>query len=320
MTTSTAEAAVTPTGTPAHMPATAQTKKPTKFRELLAAMPWLSPALVLIAAIVLYPAGYMIYTSFRKFTKIGVEKGAAGWSNYKTALTYPGVDFPKVLMNTLIWVVVVVIGTLIISLGLAQFLNKTFRGRKIVRLAVIIPWASSVVMTTSIFFYGLNPDYGLINKFLVDLGIIDAPIGFTKTATSAFIVAIIVAIFVSLPFTTYTILAGLQSVPNEVIEAAHMDGAGAAARYFKIILPYLRSSISVATLISIINVFNSLPILKILVEAPGYDGDITTTLIFKYKTTLGPGVSSALSVMNFLVVLIIIAIYLIVVKPTKERT
>lgn len=313
-------AVTTATADTAVSAAPAESKKPGKFRETLAALPWLSPALVLIAAIVIYPAGYMIYTSFRKFTKIGVETGAAGWSNYKIALTYPGVNFPKVLMNTFIWVFVVVVATLVISLALAQFLNKTFRFRKLVRLAVIIPWAASVVMTTSIFFYGLNPDYGLINKFMVDIGIIDAPIGFTKSAGSAFVVAIIVAVFVSLPFTTYTILAGLQAVPNEVVEAAHMDGAGAAARYFKIILPYLRPAISVATLISIINVFNSLPILKILVESPGYDGDITTTLIFKYKTTLGPGVSSALSVMNFLVVLVIIGIYLIVVKPMKDRT
>lgn len=294
-------------------------RKTGRSRELLAALPWLAPALLLIMVIVIYPAGYMIYTAFRKFTTIGVDKGSAGWTNFKTALTYPGVPFTKVILNTLTWVVVIVIVTLVLSLALAQFLNKTFRGRKIVRLAVIVPWAASVVMTTSIFFYGLNPDYGLINKFLVDIGLLSHPIGFTKTAGSAFIVAMIVAIFVSLPFTTYTILAGLQAVPLDVIEASHMDGASARSRYFHIVLPILRPAISVATLIGIINVFNSLPILKILQQAPGYSGDITTTLIFKYKTTLGPGVSSALSVVNFLVVLIVIAIYLIVIKPTKEQ-
>jgi len=294
-------------------------KRPGRGRDLLAALPWLAPALLLIFVIVLYPAGYMIYTSFRKFTKIGVETGAAGWRNFRTALTYPGVDFSRVLLNTFVWVTVVVVVTMIIAMALAQFLNKTFRGRKIVRLAVIVPWAASVVMTTSIFLYGLNPDYGLMNKFLVDIGVLSHPVGFTKTATSAFIVAVVVAIFVSLPFTTYTILAGLQAVPHDIIEAAHMDGAGSAARYFKIVLPILRPAISVATLIMIINVFNSLPILKILQEAPGYDGDITTTLIFKYKTTLGPGVSSALSVINFIVVLIIITVYLAAVRPTRER-
>lgn len=301
------------------VPKVISVKAPGRTREFMAALPWLAPALLLILVVVLYPAGFMIYTAFRKFTKIGVETGAAGWLNFKTALTYPGVPFGRVIANTFVWVTVIVVVTVVLSLALAQFLNKTFRGRKIVRLAVIVPWASSVVMTTSIFFYGLNPDYGLMNKFLVDVGILSHPVGFTKTATSAFVVAMIVAVFVSLPFTTYTILAGLQAVPHDVIEASHMDGASAAARYFKIVIPILRPSISVATLIMIINVFNSLPILKILLEAPGYDGDITTTLIFKYKTSLGPGVSSALSVINFLVVLVIIAIYLAVIKPTKEQ-
>lgn len=289
-------------------------------RKLLAALPWLAPALVLIAGVVLYPAGYMVYTSFRKMNKVGADLGAAGWANYKQALTFPLVNVPRVLLNTFIWVTVVVVLTVVISLALAQFLNKVFPGRKLVRLAVIIPWAASVVMTTSIFQYGLNIDYGIINKFLVDIGILSEPFGFTQKPVPAFIVAIVVAIFVSLPFTTYTILAGLQAVPHEVIEAAHMDGATARQRYFKIVLPILRPALAVAALINIINVFNSLPILKVLTGSlPGYSGDITTTLIFKYKTTFGPGVASALSVVNFLVCLIVIAIYLAVVKPTKEQ-
>lgn len=285
----------------------------------LAALPWLAPSLLLILGVVLYPAGYMIYTSFRKFTKIGSERGPAGFDNYVAALTYPGVPIGRVFLNTFVWVFAVTLITVLISLALAQFLHKEFPGRKVVRLAVVVPWAASVVMTTSVFFYGLNPDYGIINRALVDVGVLDSPYGFTKSATSAFLVAIVVAVFVSLPFTTYTILSGLQSVPDDVIEAAHMDGAGAWTRYRRIVLPMLRPSIAVATLIMIINVFNSLPILRILVEAPGYDADITTTLIFKYKTLLGPGVSSALSVVNFLVVLTVIAIYLAVLKPTKER-
>jgi len=297
-----------------------QNKPPSGRRQMLSALAWLAPTLILIAGVVLYPAGYMVYTSFRRVSKVGVDSGAAGWANFKLALTFPGVDIGHIFFNTFVWVVVVVSVTVVISLALAQFLNKSFPGRKIVRLAVIVPWAASVVMTTSIFQYGLNPDYGLINKMLVDTGILSAPYGFTQTQGSAFGVAMVVAIFISLPFTTYTILAGLQSVPGDVIEAAHVDGAGSTARYFRIILPILRPALAVAVLINIINVFNSLPVLKVLTGSlPGYGSDITTTLIFKYKTTLGPGVASALSVINFLVCLVVIAAYLIVVKPTKER-
>ncbi len=298
----------------------APSRAPGRGRELLSALPWLTPALILIIGVVLYPAGYMIYTAFRKVSKVGYDSGAAGWANFKLALTFPGVDIGHVFTNTLVWVVVVVVCTVVISLALAQFLNKAFGGRKLVRLAVIVPWAASVVMTTSVFQYGLNPDYGIINKFLVDIGVLSKPFGFTQTQGPAFLVAMVVAIFVSLPFTTYTILAGLQAVPDDVIEAAHVDGAGSTARYFRIVLPILRPSLAVAVLINIINVFNSLPILRVLTGSlPGYASDITTTLIFKYKTTLGPGVASALSVVNFLVCLVIIAIYLLVVQPTRER-
>lgn len=295
-------------------------KAPSRGRQLLSALPWLTPALILIVGVVLYPAGYMVYTAFRKITKVGTDTGAAGWANFKLALTFPGVHISHIFVNTFVWVIVVVTFTVVISLGLAQFLDKAFHGRKIVRLAVIVPWAASVVMTTSVFKYGLNRDYGIINKFLVDIGILSAPAGFTTSAGSAFVVAMLVAIFVSLPFTTYTILAGLQAVPGDVIEAAHVDGAGSTARYFRIVLPILRPALAVAVLINIINVFNSLPILRVLTgPLSGYAADTTTTLIFKYKTNLGPGVASALSVVNFLVCLVIIAIYLVVVKPTKER-
>src|SRR5690606_28706354 len=127
--------------------------------------------------------------------------------------------FWPILGRTIIWVVAVVVITNLISLGLAQFLNKAFPGRQLVRLAVIIPWAASVVMTSMVFYYGLEPYIGIINKFLVDVGLIGTPEGFgwTKNADTAFAWSVVIAIFVSLPFTTYTLLAGLQTVPGEVL-------------------------------------------------------------------------------------------------------
>ncbi|MDN5558404.1 MAG: sugar ABC transporter permease [Ruaniaceae bacterium] len=291
-------------------------------KEMLAALPWLTPTLLLIVGVVLAPAALLIYYSFIKFNRYGIAQGFTGLDNYigpAGALTFPTVPIGRIMINTVVWVVVVVVCTVLLSLALAQFLNKQFRFRKLVRLFVILPWASSVVMTTTVFNYGLQTDVGLFNRLLVDTGILETARGFTKDPTSAFWVAVFVAIYVSLPFTTYTVLAGLQSVPGEVIEASHVDGATAVQRYWHIVLPILRPAIAVAALINIINVFNSLPILKILNETPGYNvGHITTTLIFEYKLQLGPGVASALSVINFLFCLVIIVIYLGVVRPTKD--
>lgn len=310
------------TAAPPSAPAGQPGRGSSRRSELLTALPWITPTLVLIAAVVIYPTILMFWTAFRKYNSYGIEMGPAGLANFfgpAGAFTFPTVPWASVWTNTVVWVVVVVLVTLVLSLGLAQFLNKNFPGRKLLRLIIILPWASSVVMTTTVFNYGLQTDVGLFNRLLVDTGILEAARGFTKDPTSAFWVAVFVAIYVSLPFTTYTILAGLQSVPRELLEAAHVDGAGIVQRYWQIVLPLLRPAIAAATLINIINVFNSLPILKILNETPGYNtGHTTTTLIFAYKSDLGPGVASALSIFNFFFCLVVIAVYLAIVKPTKE--
>ena len=115
-------------------------------------------------------------------------------------------------------------------------------------------------------------------------------------------------------------LAGLQAVPADAIEAAKMDGAGPARVYWAIIVPQLRSAFAVAILINIINVFNSLPILKVMTGSiPGYGADTIMTMIFKYiELHKKVDVASALSVVAFLIVIAIVAIYVKAVKPMKE--
>jgi multiple sugar transport system permease protein len=287
-------------------------------RPLVAALPWITPTLLLIVAIVLFPTGYMVWTSLRDVSEFGVDRGPAGLANYQRLMEFDAL--PRILVNTVVWVVGVVGLTVVISLALAQLLDKAFPGRRLVRLAVIVPWASSVVMTSIVFYYGLDPFYGVLNRMLVDVGILTEPYGFTKNAVPAFAVSMAIAVFVSLPFTTYTLLAGLQTISVEVLEAAQVDGAGPVRTYFEIILPYLRPALAVAAIINIINVFNSLPILRTLTGSiPGYDADTTTTLIFKFiQAERQVDTASALSVVNFLLVLVVILLYLGVVRPMRE--
>ncbi|ERK72849.1 carbohydrate ABC transporter permease [Leifsonia aquatica] len=286
--------------------------------DLLHAVPWTLPALLLIFGIVLFPAGYMIFNSTRKISIAGVDHGSVGLQNYLTVLSRP--ELPGILLNTLVWVVAVVAITVVIGLALAQFLDKNFPGRRWVRMAIIVPWAASVVMTTTVFVYGLDPFYGIINKFLVDIHLLAEPFGFTKEPVPAFISSIAIAVFVSLPFTTYTILAGLAGIPGDMLEAAKVDGASAARSYFGVTLPNLRNAIALAALINIINVFNSLPILKLMTGSiPGYKADTTTTYVFKLlQNEQRIDLSSALSVINFLIVLVVVALYLWIVKPMRE--
>ncbi|MCQ1987434.1 MULTISPECIES: carbohydrate ABC transporter permease [unclassified Arthrobacter] len=283
-----------------------------------AALPWIGPVLVLVFGVVIFPAGYMIYSSTRRISQAGTNVEGVGLANFRTVFEDP--NLPRVLLNTVVWVTVVVALTVVISLALANFLNKPFPGRTLVRMAVVVPWAASVVMTTTVFYYGLDRDYGIINKFMVDVGLLDASYGFTKNVATALGAAIAVGVFVSLPFTTYTLLAGMQAIPGDALEAAKMDGAGPVRTYFSVVLPQLRGALAVAVLINIINVFNNLPILRIMTGSiPGYSADTLMTYIFKVlQFDRRLDVASALSVVNFAVVLVIVAAYVKIVKPMKE--
>jgi multiple sugar transport system permease protein len=284
----------------------------------LAALPWLAPCLGLIGAVVLFPVGYMVYTSFRRVGEFGIDTGPAGLGNY-TAV-FGRAELSRVFVNTVVWVVGVVTLTLVLSLALAQLLDQRFPGRRAVRLALIVPWAASVVMTSTVFVYGLDPFYGILTRALVDLGIAEPGTGPLKSPLPAFLWAMGVAVFVSVPFTTYVVLAGLQTIPRDVLEAATMDGAGRLATYRRVVLPLLRPALAVAAIINIINVFNSLPILRTMTGAlPGYDADTTTSLTFKLiQADRQVDTASALSVVNFLVVAAVIAAYLRVARPMRE--
>ncbi|MEV0298054.1 sugar ABC transporter permease [Nocardia sp. NPDC050710] len=293
-------------------------QRSSRTAQALAALPWIGPTLVLIAAIVAFPVAYMMWTSTRDLSPYGQDRGPAGLDNYRALFDIQ--ELGGILVHTVIWVVAVVGITLLLSAGLAQFLNKDFPGRTAVRLAILVPWAASVVMTTTIFYYMLDPDVGIANRFLVDIGLLDRGYGFTKQPTQAFIVAIVVGIFVSIPFTTYTILAGLQSIPAEIVEAGRVDGAGSWQRYWHLILPQLRPAIAVATIINIINAFNSLPILQVITGSiAGFEADTTTTLTFKLiRQNQQVDTAAAMSVLNFVLIMVIIAIYVKLIRPTRQ--
>lgn len=293
-------------------------QRSSRARQTLGALPWIGPTLVLIVAIVAFPVGYMLWTSTRDLSQYGQDRGSAGLGNYRALFDIQ--ELGSVLLHTVVWVVAVVGITLLLSAALAQFLNKQFPGRTAVRMAILVPWAASVVMTTTIFYYMLDPDVGIANRFLVDIGLLDRGYGFTKQPTQAFIVAIVVGVFVSIPFTTYTILAGLQGIPAEIVEAGRVDGASSWQRYWYLLLPQLRPAIAVATIINIINAFNSLPILKVLTGSiAGFGADTTTTLTFKLiQQNQQLDTAAAMSVLNFVLIMVIIAIYVKVIKPTRE--
>ena len=272
---------------------------------------WLGPAVALIGVVVLWPVVVMVQSSFQRIGGEGFVAGYDGIANYDNLFHEP--DVVSVLLRTLVWVVAVVSVTVLISLGLAQLFHQKFPGRRVARWAIIIPWAASVMMSALIFKWALDPNVGVINVILHRLGVLKLGsdrADWLGNPTSALIWMMAVAVFVSLPFTTYAILAGLQGIPADVHEAASIDGATRWRSYLGVTLPLLRPAILVATLINVINVFNSFPIIwEMTGGGPGYETSTTTIYMVDLKES-DVGQSASMSVINFLLVIVIVLVYL----------
>ena len=278
----------------------------------LAPLLWLSPALALIGVVVLWPVVVMVQSSFQQIGGEGFVVGYNGTTNYHNLFHEP--DFVSVLLRTVVWVVVVVAVTVLLSLGLAQLLHQKFPGRRVTRWALIIPWAASVMMTALIFKWALDPNVGVVNVILHHIGVVKQygsnQADWLGNPTSALAWMMAVAIFVSLPFTTYAILSGLQGIPGDVYEAAQIDGATSWRSYLEVTLPLLRPAILVATLINVINVFNSFPIIWEMTRGgPGYETSTSTIYMIDLKQS-DVGQAASMSVFNFLLVIVIVLVYL----------
>jgi multiple sugar transport system permease protein len=280
---------------------------------------WLSPAIALIAVVVIWPIASMIQTSFQNITPLGITIGSAGLSNFSQVLKNP--NLPGILVRTVIWVATVVAITMLLSLGLAQLFNQRFPGRRLARWAIIAPWAASVMMTALIFRWMLQPDSGVLYLFLHQLGIVgtfnaNQPdwLGQPDIALASMIA---VAVFVSLPFTTYVLLAGLQAIPGELFEAAKVDGASRWQAYRRITLPLLRPAFAVAAVINLMNVFNSFPILWEMTRGgPGYETSTSTVFMYDLKGTF-VGQAAAMSIINFILVVVIVLVFLRLNRPSR---
>jgi multiple sugar transport system permease protein len=265
-----------------------------------------------MAAVVLYPAAELARASLSRYSITGLHQGFVGLANYGRLLQQEAL--PAVVANTAVWVVSVVGLTIGLSLGLAQLVDARFPGRRLVRWALIVPWAASLIMTAKLFAWIYDYYFGLLNRALTGLGLLDAPVDWLGDDATVMGAMIAVGVFVSLPFTTYVLLAGLQTIPGEVYEAARVDGASAWRTYRTVTLPLLRPALLVAAVLNAIYVFNSFPLIWTLNDRnPGFAHDTMVTYMYKiaFKSALRDvGLAAALGVVNVLVILGAVALYL----------
>ena len=201
------------------------------------------PSLLIIVVIAFFPILYGIVLSLTDST-VGGFGSFVGLENYTEMFQNP--DFRVGFYNTVIFTVVSVTLEFIIGLGIALAINRAFRGRGLVRAAVLVPWAFPTVISAVMWRLMFQSQVGIIQYVADNIGLISDPI--LSSRTLLLIAAILVDVWKTTPFMALLLLAGLQVIPGEVYEAARVDGANVMQRFFQITLPLLKGAILVAVL------------------------------------------------------------------------
>ncbi|MDD6371691.1 MAG: sugar ABC transporter permease [Eubacteriales bacterium] len=272
---------------------------------------WILPSVILMAIFIIVPIGFVFRMAFSQVTKAGLIKGFAGFDNFSKVLGSS--KFTMVLKNTVVWTVLVVVLSTVLGFILALILNNQFKGRKVARAIVVFPWATTLVIQASAWKFIINTDYGALNTLLKTLGIIQTNVNWTPTPDAFFAWEIACGIFVTIPFVCFTALSGLQSIDSSLYEAAIVDGASYWQKLFHITLPLVKPSLTVATVLNIIYVFNSFPIVWTITKGdPASRTDTLVTYLYKLAFYNGKqGEAAAVSVIGFLILLVCASCYMV---------
>lgn len=267
------------------------------------------PSLALAFWIIGYPIYDVVMAAVHEVNRFGKLKDFVGIGNFLTLAADP--IFWSSLWRTLIWTIGVVVGTIIISVPIALILNDDFIGRGLMRVIIMLPWAVSLTMTAIVWRWSLHGQYGMVNDVLQDLGILSQPVEWLATADLAFPIEILIGILVSIPFTTTVFLGGLASLPDDIYEAARIDGASAWQRFTQLTVPLLKNFFNIAVVLNIIHVFNSFPIIWVMTKGdPANSTDILVTYLYKLAFRYGRiGDAAAMSLVMFTVLLAFTIIY-----------
>lgn len=263
------------------------------------------PAIVVMLIVIAYPVYYTIDLSFFK-TPPGLQlrdKIFVGTENY-TAILSSDV-FWKVTLNTVIWTVASTLIAFVLGYACALALHRDFAGRAVLRAILIIPWVISAVAASYIWKWMYHSDFGIIGQVLVQFGFTDRQPNFIDNVHTVLPSLIVVNIWREFPFAMIMIMAGLQTVPEQLLRAARVDGASAWQRFWHVTFPYLSGVSTVTILLLAVANFNSFIIPWITTGGgPSNASHIWITHI--YELAFGRqrwGVAAAYSVLLFVIVM-----------------
>ncbi|PLR34687.1 ABC transporter permease [Chimaeribacter californicus] len=282
----------------------------------------LAPMLVMMFLLTGWPLLRTIWLSFTDAALIaGAESvNPVGIDNYLFALTDP--DFLASVGRTLYFTVVSVLIEGVIGVLVALLLNQRFYGRNILRVLVILPWALPTIVNAMMWRLNFNPDYGSINALLTQLGILDHYRSWLGTPDSALNAVMLADIWKNYPLITLLVLAAMQSIPEDLYEAARLDGASPMRRFRAITLPAIAGPLSVALVLRTIDAFKVFDIIYVMTR--GGPVDSTKTLsFFVYQESfsyLRAGSGAAYAILMTLMCSVLIALYMLMLLRQRQRS
>jgi multiple sugar transport system permease protein len=257
-----------------------------------------APSMVLIAIVAAWPIIYAIWLSLHQYSvRVAGLSRWSGFRNYSDALSSS--DWWSALVHTLIFTVASVSLETVIGLGMALAMHAAFRGQGVLRTVVLVPWAVLTVVTATMWRTMFVSPYGFINT------ITGTHTVWLGSEPQALIVIILADVWKTAPFMALLILAGLQVIPNEIYEAAKVDGATAWQRFARITLPLLRPAILVALIFRTLDALRIFDLPYVLTQGQNGTSTLSTIAQETFATNRIYGLGSAMAVLTFVVVMVV---------------
>ena len=269
---------------------------------------YIAPVMLILLLMFGYPLIKSIVMSFQDYKLSKLDKGT--WNNFKNyKKMFSDRNFRLLFKNSLIYVITSVLGQFLLGLGLALALNGRFKLRGIYQSIIFLPWAFSAFVIGLLYRWGFNGEYGVVNDLLKKSGLIQKGISWLGTPGLSLLVVILAMIWIGVPFFGINILAALQSVPEDIYEAADMDGCGTFRKFFSLTLPFIKPTIIVTILLRTIWIFNSFDLVVIVTEGgpANYSQTLPSYMYTQAFSSYDFGLAGAFGVL-LMVILVVYAI------------
>ena len=270
----------------------------------------MAPAIMMLLIIAVYPVLRTFWLSLHEMvlTDPGSGYPFIGLENYMEILKDErALDS---ILFTLKFTVATVVLELIIGFAAALVMNKAFKGRGIVRAAILIPWAIPTSVSAMMWKFIYNDQYGLFNDVLYRLGIIDSYQAWLSTADGSFMALVITDVWKTAPYMALLILAGLQIIPEELYEAAKIDGANVFQRFRYVTIPNVKGTVLVALLFRTLDAFRVYDLVSVMTGGANQTESVSLYAYNNLMKFLDFGYGSALAVLVFVIVFVISLIYM----------